>query len=252
VELATACGLTRAANSTMFRAFNLMKTLFFTALVLLLSACSGIQSRYHRAVKGDSFQALAEHYSVPVESIARFNSQLAGGLKPGQKVYIPFEESADWDAEFYEDSDRKVASVDPADIGKVTFLWPVKGRVSSRFGRRVMHGRGRHFHEGIDIAARKGTPVKAARSGHVVYATSRIPGYGNMVIVQHPDKYSTVYAHLTKIGVKKGQFVTRGQQVGTVGRTGRATGHHLHFEVRAKRQPVDPTPLMYEQFARNP
>ncbi|MBY0370033.1 LysM peptidoglycan-binding domain-containing M23 family metallopeptidase [bacterium] len=232
-----------------------MKSRFLIVVAsLVLSACAGIQSRYHRVTSGESLQKVATLYSVPVESLQRFNEDtLAQGLKPGQKLYIPFEEREDWDAEFYDDTNngRVVASVDPADIGKVTFLWPVKGRISSRFGSRYMHGRGRHFHEGIDIAAKKGTPVKAARSGHVVYATSRIPGYGNMVIVQHPDKYSSVYAHLTKIDVRKGQFVTRGQTVGTVGRTGRATGAHLHFEVRAKRQPVDPTPLMFEQFARN-
>lgn len=227
-----------------------MRTLSIAIAALLLPACSGIQSRYHRVEKGESFAAIARAYKVPEASLRDSNrNAVQKGLKPGQKLYIPFEDRADWDSEFYEE--RAVASVDPADIGKVSFHWPVKGRISSGFGHRTLSGRGRHFHEGIDIAARKGTPVRAARSGHVVYATSRIPGYGNMVILQHADKYSSVYAHLTKIHVKKGQYVGRGQSVGTVGRTGRATGHHLHFEVRARRQPVDPTPLMYESFARN-
>ena len=69
----------------------------------------------------------------------------------------------------------------------------------------------------IDIPAPTGTPVHASRSGHVIYAGNQIRGYGNMVIVRHPDSFSTVYAHLSKIDVKKGQFVSRGQTVGKVG-----------------------------------
>ncbi len=240
-----------------------LQTSILWTLCLALASCAGIQSRYHRVQAGDSIAKLATAYDVPAASLEKANQDiLVAGLKPGQKIYIPFEENPDWNKEFYEEVDeapgeRAVASDESETPGvdpnmRVAFLWPVKGPISSKFGRRTMRGRGRHMHEGIDIAARKGTPVRVARSGHVVYATNRIAGYGNMVIVQHAGQFSTVYAHLTKIGVRKGQFVTRGQNVGTVGRTGRSTGNHLHFEVRARRQPVDPMPLMFQQFARNP
>ncbi len=230
---------------------------FAWTLCFLLASCAGIQSRYHRVQKGDSLSAIAAKHSVPLDALERANQDiLASGIRTGQKLYLPFEDNPEWNQEFFEEesSDREVASAPVADIslGKVPFLWPVKGTLSSKFGSRYMRGRGRHVHEGIDIAARKGTPVKSARSGHVVYATNRIPGYGNMVIVQHAGQLSTVYAHLSKIAVKKGQFVARGQLLGAVGRTGRSTGNHLHFEVRARRQPVDPMPLLYQQFARNP
>ncbi len=222
---------------------------------LFLASCTGLQSRYHRVAAGDSLARLAKNYDVPLSSLREVNEDvLSEGLKVGQKLYIPFESNPQWNAEYYEleTANRSVASADGAPpLTRVSFLWPVSGPISSKFGRRHMRGRGNHFHEGIDIAARKGTPVKSARSGHVVYATNRIGGYGNMVIVQHADSFSTVYAHLTKIKVRKGQFVTRGQLVGTVGRTGRSTGHHLHFEVRTQRQPVDPMPYLYERFARN-
>lgn len=227
----------------------------YWALCLSLASCTGLQSRYHRVVAGDSLARVAKAYDIALSELQVQNEDvLSEGLKVGQKLYIPFESHPQWNAEYYEieSPNREVASADTSpSFSRVSFLWPVSGPISSKFGRRYMRGRGQHFHEGIDIAARKGTPVKASRSGHVVYATNRIGGYGNMVIVQHADTFSTVYAHLTKIQVRKGQFVTRGQLVGTVGRTGRSTGHHLHFEVRTKRQPVDPMPLLFERFARN-
>jgi murein DD-endopeptidase MepM/ murein hydrolase activator NlpD len=234
---------------------NYMKCLklLYSGLLLGLASCSGLQSRYHTIESGDSFVGLAKRYDVPLAALRSANPSLKGSWKAGEKVYIPFEANPKWEEQFIDSPSRETASVSTdSEIPKVAFQWPVRGQISSRFGARYMRGRGKHFHEGIDIAARKGTPVKSARSGHVVYATNKISGYGNMVIVQHADAFSTVYAHLTKMTVKKGQFVTRGQVVGTVGRTGRSTGHHLHFEVRNSRRPIDPLPVMYQQFARNP
>lgn len=225
-------------------------------LCLGLASCAGIQSRYHTVRAGDSLAKIAARNDISVSALKDSNEQtLLAGLKPGQKLYIPFEDNPQWDKDLYETSPREIAEdtrMSDLRVSHVSFNWPVKGPVSSKFGSRYMRGRGRHFHEGIDIAARKGSPVKSARAGHVVYATNRISGYGNMVIVQHADKYSTVYAHLTRIGVKKGQFVTRGALLGTVGRTGRTTGSHLHFEVREARTPVDPMPFLYQKYAGNP
>ncbi len=235
----------------MVRGLNCMKWFNFILSGFLLStaACSGLKSRYHTVSAGDSLSKIAKQYDVSVESLQAANEGSSDRLSQGEKIFIPFESNPDWNKQFYDaETTREVASAEA--FPKVAFQWPVKGTVSSRFGKRYLRGRGRHFHEGIDIAARKGTPVKSARSGHVVYATNKISGYGNMVIVQHADSFSTVYAHLTKILVKKGQFVSRSQLVGTVGRTGRSTGHHLHFEVRSSRRPIDPMPVLYEQYAR--
>lgn len=238
----------------MVRGLNCMKWFKFILAGFFLStaACSGLKPRYHTVSAGDSFQKIAKKYDVSVEALQEANGGAPARLTQGEKVYIPFETNPEWDKQFYAvEADREVASTPSSEaFPKVAFQWPVKGTVSSRFGSRYLRGRGRHFHEGIDIAARKGTPVKSARSGHVVYAANKISGYGNMVIVQHADSFSTVYAHLTKILVKKGQFVSRSQLVGTVGRTGRSTGHHLHFEVRSSRRPIDPMPVLYEQYAR--
>jgi len=98
------------------------------------------------------------------------------------------------------------------------------------------------MHKGIDLAAMRGTPVKACSSGIVEMAT-RAGTFGNMVLIRHSNGYKSRYAHLKKITVPQGTFVSRGKVIGYVGNTGRVsgkTGDHLHFEVLAKNTPVNP------------
>lgn len=123
------------------------------------------------------------------------------------------------------------------------FLKPVRGRIISRFGyRRHPILGGRRMHTGIDIAAPRGTPIRAARAGVVIFA-GWLGGYGKCVIVDHGDGYSTLYAHCSSICVSRGQKVSRGQILGRVGSTGLSTGPHLHFEVRYRGRPVNPLRL---------
>jgi murein DD-endopeptidase MepM/ murein hydrolase activator NlpD len=118
--------------------------------------------------------------------------------------------------------------------------WPVRGLVTSAFGmRRSPYGGRREMHGGVDIRARHGTPVTSGGSGEVIYA-GRDPGYGNLVIVSHGPDIDTFYGHLSAIYVREGQRVERGQALGAVGASGRATGTHLHYEVRVRNKPVDP------------
>ncbi len=117
---------------------------------------------------------------------------------------------------------------------------PVEGRLTSRFGERSdPFERTRRFHHGVDIAAPRGASIRAVEGG-VVTAAGRRSGYGNVVIVKHPDGLETLYAHCDTVDVKVGQRVDADQTIATVGDTGRATGPHLHFEVRKDGQAVDP------------
>jgi len=119
------------------------------------------------------------------------------------------------------------------------FLFPVNGIISSKYGMRVdpftKHMR---FHEGIDIAAPIGTPVKAAISGEVIFS-GWIRGYGNIVIIKNGD-IITKYAHNSVLLVNKGEYVKKGEIIAKVGSTGRSTGPHLHFEVLVNNRHVDP------------
>jgi murein DD-endopeptidase MepM/ murein hydrolase activator NlpD len=106
------------------------------------------------------------------------------------------------------------------------FLWPAEGRVSSTFGRRSSG-----WHRGVDIKAERGAPIMASAPG-VVTASGVEPRYGRVVKIEHPNRFVTVYAHNDRNLVQVGDRVLTGQTIAVMGRTGRATAEHVHFEIR--------------------
>jgi murein DD-endopeptidase MepM/ murein hydrolase activator NlpD len=121
---------------------------------------------------------------------------------------------------------------------------PVEGRVTSAFGGRTDPFTGLPAtHRGVDYGAPEGTPIVAAAPGRVVFAGPR-GGYGNSVEIDHGNGLVTLYAHAAEVGVRAGETVEAGQAIATVGETGRATGPHLHFEVRLEGRPVDPSKVL--------
>lgn len=118
--------------------------------------------------------------------------------------------------------------------------WPVQGWLTSTFGMRISPFTGkRKMHEGLDIAARTGTPVFATADG-VVTEAGTAPGYGKLVVIDHGYGYKTYYGHNSRIFVKIGQRVRRGDKIAAVGSTGSSTGPHVHYEVRRNGVPVNP------------
>jgi murein DD-endopeptidase MepM/ murein hydrolase activator NlpD len=129
-------------------------------------------------------------------------------------------------------------------------IWPVEGRIGSSFGQREdpINGEGA-FHPGIDIEAPYGTVVRAAGDGDVLNENMGA-GYGRQVVLDHGHDLITLYGHLSAVSVVPGQHVMRGQVIGYVGQSGRATGPHLHYEVRIHKVPVNPHKYLrntYEQ-----
>jgi murein DD-endopeptidase MepM/ murein hydrolase activator NlpD len=136
-----------------------------------------------------------------------------------------------------------VPSICPLPIGSFVLTSPFGDRVSPFTNSR-------DFHAGIDLAAREGTPIMAAGKGRVVFA-GRFPlnrnvrwwRYGNVVVLNHGDRYLSIYAHMEDIGVRRGQQVDRGEEIGTVGNTGWSTSPHLHYEIRVMAdEEGEPTP----------
>jgi murein DD-endopeptidase MepM/ murein hydrolase activator NlpD len=121
--------------------------------------------------------------------------------------------------------------------------WPVDGVMTSPYGLRFRGGWSPGIHRGVDVAAPEGTPVRAMKGGHVEYAGAR-GGYGLTVIMSHGRNTRTLYAHLSRIDVKAGDRLSGGAVIGAVGRTGNATGPHLHFEILRRGRHEDPVPLL--------
>jgi murein DD-endopeptidase MepM/ murein hydrolase activator NlpD len=135
-------------------------------------------------------------------------------------------------------------------LAGLTLSWPIKGaRITQAFGPSGLaleppFAGYPHFHTGIDLAAKSGTPVSAAANGVVVAVNHTKVGYGNYVIVAHGGGIMTLYAHLLETDVKVGDLVLRGQRIGREGSTGLATGPHLHFELRVNDEVTNPMPYL--------
>lgn len=123
----------------------------------------------------------------------------------------------------------------------VDFITPITGTITSRFGIRS-----RDNHKGLDIAAPKGTQIKAAASGTVIHSGNKNDGYGNYIILSHSNGIQTYYAHCSELLVAKGEKVEQGQIIAKVGSTGISTGNHLHFEVRINGVAQNPQNYVYK------
>ncbi|MGB8275382.1 MAG: M23 family metallopeptidase, partial [Alphaproteobacteria bacterium] len=116
------------------------------------------------------------------------------------------------------------------------FAWPLKGRIVSPFGPK----KGGEHNDGINIAAARGAPVRAADDGVVTYAGNELRGFGNLVLIRHDDGWTTAYAHNEQLLVKRGDAVKRGQVIAKAGSSGSVATPQLHFEIRRGRRAVDP------------
>ncbi|MEC9266446.1 MAG: LysM peptidoglycan-binding domain-containing M23 family metallopeptidase [Pseudomonadota bacterium] len=120
------------------------------------------------------------------------------------------------------------------------FLWPVRGNVVSAYGPK---GRGLH-NDGINIAAPRGSPIRAAEAGVVAYAGDGLQGFGNIVLIKHADGYVTAYAHADALLVSRGQVIQRGQAIARVGSSGTVETPQVHFQIRRGRDAIDPRRLL--------
>lgn len=226
-----------------------VSTALLLVMALALACASSSGGRYYRIRSGDNLYRIGKHYGVSAETIARANGiDDVTNIQVGQVIWVPGgptsgsapsaapRKSAPPSASSAEA--RKTAREEAKRSSALSFVWPVKGAdLTSRFGRR----RGRP-HEGIDLGARKGTPIRASESGKVIHS-GWLGDYGRVVIVKHAGHFSTVYAHANKLYVRKGEFVDRGDRIADVGTSGNATGPHLHFELR--RREVAQDPMLY-------
>jgi murein DD-endopeptidase MepM/ murein hydrolase activator NlpD len=218
------------------RTVDRIAVLAVVVITLAAGAC-GTRGAYHRVKPGETLSLIGQAYGVSHREIAQANDvRDPSRIYPGQRLLIPGAKRA---------IDRPLAAhggsrvrrsnsrTRPADAPDLR--WPLeRGPVTSVFGPR-----GSRFHDGIDIGAPVGSPVRAAAAGKVAYE-GVLSGYGKVIIVRHDSRYSTVYAHNHRHYVALGQRVRRGERIAAVGRTGRVTGPNLHFEIRHESRARDP------------
>ncbi len=175
--------------------------------------------------RGDTLQAIALSASVALNDILDWNRLSSSVISVGQELFLPG------------------ARMKPGDLNRILgnlFIYPVLGRISSFFGERPDPFTGvANMHNGVDIVNKPLTPVGAAMDGTVA-GVGFNNNYGNYVILKHTGSYQTLYGHLTRYLVSKGQKVRQGQEIGELGTTGYSTGPHLHFSIFHNGEAVDP------------
>ncbi len=190
----------------------------------------------HTVVKGETLASIAKKYEGDEDEIANYNELSKGvALSVGQVVIVPHGEVPITTPTPSKPSatPSKTAPLQGAGGPSYSgyYAWPVSGGLVTQ---------GLHGYNGIDIGAPQGTAVFAAAGGTVIIAKNNAGwngGYGNYLVIQHDNGTQTLYAHATSIKVSVGDNVSKGQSIATIGRTGQATGYHLHFEVRGAANP---------------
>lgn len=212
------------------------------------------QAKYHIVEKGDTLYNISKRYNVDMPTLSRTNNlQSPFTLKIGQRLLMPgtivtkkqtplpqnkstISTAAQKPGNAKTTSASNYTYVQPSTKRNQKFVWPVKGQIISKFGP-ISKGRN---NDGINIKAAKGTPVKAADTGTIAYAGNELKGFGNLILIKHTDGWVTAYAHNDTIKVRKGQNVTRGETIATVGATGGVSQPQLHFETRAGKKALNP------------
>lgn len=185
----------------------------------------GVPGVYHRLESGQTLYRLALLYDVPLDRLLDINRiEDPTDIPAGSPVFIP--------------GARRVLPYSGPGVARLS--WPLQGPLTSRFG--VSRGRSSH-HAGLDIDGEKGDPIHAAAAGRVLEA-GRGGRYGNYVLIDHGEGLQTLYAHASRLLVKRGQRVVVGDEIALVGQSGNARGTHLHFEVRRNGRTVDPLPYL--------
>jgi murein DD-endopeptidase MepM/ murein hydrolase activator NlpD len=233
-------------------------------------AAGPVNSGVHVVAPGETLFKIARQYGKSVAEIARVNNiPPSGKLSIGDRLVIPgarigsAKPEAEPAAAPTKSNGGKVAAgsapaqsasmVTPSadtpateTAAKATadatpgFRWPVRGRIIAGFGPKPNGQQ----NDGIDVAVPENTPIKAAEDGVVAYAGNELKGYGNLVLVRHPNGYVTAYAHAKELMVKRGDQIKRGEVIAKSGQSGNVDAPQLHFEVRKGSAPVDPMPFL--------
>jgi murein DD-endopeptidase MepM/ murein hydrolase activator NlpD len=231
------------------------------------------RERRHVVTRGETLYGVSRLYAVDPHALARANNLAPPyGLREGQRLSIPVQEtthslsatqpevvqpqtqptadtvirpSAEPTSVVVRSPLPPVAVPPPPPTSRSGFMWPLQGEIISRFGTKTKGLR----NDGINIAAKKGTPIRAAENGVVAYAGNELRGFGNMILIKHAGGWVTAYAHTEVLLVGRGDKVRKGQIIARVGTSGGVSQPQLHFEIRKGKQAVDPAQHLVKDTA---
>lgn len=223
----------------------------------------------HQVMRGEQLAAIAKKYDTTIDSIRSSNYLYSLEVRTGQNIIVPNQvgtahkvargETLESIANTFKSSKLEISEINNGitdytklapktlvfipDV-KISFPeygWPATGRISSSFGYRNHPIWGeKRFHDGMDIAGRYNSQIRAAREGRVIFAGWR-SGYGRLIMIKHNDGSVAYYGHLASCNVRNKQWVGKGQNIGRLGSSGWSTGPHLHFEIRKNGRAVNPS-----------
>ena len=245
---------------------NFKQYLSITLLAILVSSCSrdGPPAQvevferpvtYHVVREGQDIGSISRTYSMEPEELIKLNqlrepyqiyvgqrllvSPTLNSVLSSSHTYQYGQDQQPVTVEQGEQTPSQLTSTQalPAPPAATGYIWPVRGKIIRGFSKS---GPKDQQSEGLNIAAPKGTPVVATNNGVVAMTGNYVSGYGNVVVVKHQNGLMSVYAHMNEVFVKRGQKLTGGQKIGTVGNTGYVKKTQLHFQVRQGTKPIDP------------
>ncbi len=197
---------------------------------IIILATNGVR---HKVAQGDTVESIAKKYKADAKAIISYNGLPANGeLTVGEEIIVPDgikEEVVDVRPRIQRRTYASISVAKKVAVSRGYYRAPLN---------RYRRTQGLHRTNAVDMAAPTGTPVYAAAAGRVIIARHGWNGgYGRYIVIQHPNGTKTLYAHNSRLLVKVGQKVKKGQQIAKVGSTGRSTGPHVHFEIRGARNP---------------
>ena len=202
----------------------------------------------HVVKEGDSLWNISECYGIDIITIMNANNMEKNEIHIGKKLFIPsrsIQHSKNCNGKNNIIVDKKIKKEKANTLNNnklidTVYIWPVKGKVSSKFGIQDKGLR----NDGVNILARRGQPVLAIQDGKVVYSGNAIQSFGNLILIKHNNNRTSAYAHVDDVKVIKGQLVKKGEQIAEVSDTGKVNKPQLHFEIRDLSGPLDPLKIL--------
>lgn len=203
---------------------------------------------FYKIKRNDNLTLIAKKYKTTIEKIAKHNNLNKNKIIIGKKIFLPDvikdKPKNKRNKKYLTKKNTNKKSNSKKSIKKIAFKWPLKGKITSAFGKRIdPFSKKKKFHCGIDISAIVGSRVSSSAPGKVIYSGWK-KGYGKIIVIQHKYGFISVYAHLNKLLKKVNDIVKEDEIIALSGQTGNVTGAHLHFEIRKHLTPLNPMRLI--------